>query len=165
MVIKAFVKQYLAGENPLDTERLPRWPEKKPRTIVGVVGTSKHNSLAEPNSRSFTSRFSKTRTTTWTSWSTRARSRLTTLQPRSHAPCTSSTHSSSFPSVRPLTQLLSQDLTQSRFNTALLGAFAAWRSSCRHRHLRSNPYNVAQRTKEDPASHGPGRRNAGRCCS
>src|SRR5262249_54125048 len=128
MINQSFAAKFFGKDNPLgqrvnigsDSEKgLP------PREIVGVVGSTKRGNLAEPETPEFYIPFAQEPDSFME----------IVLRTGSPAPGGLETairrtvheiDSQQFvPSARPLTKLIGQTLAQIRFNTAVLGAFAA----------------------------------------
>jgi putative ABC transport system permease protein len=128
MINQSFAEKFFGKENPLGQRvNIGNDPQKglPPREIIGVVGSTKHGSLAEPEAPEFYVPFAQAPDSFME----------IVLRTGSPAPVGLETairravheiDSQQFvPSARPLSKLIGQTLAQIRFNTALLGAFAA----------------------------------------
>ncbi len=126
LVNDTFVKKYFPNQNPLGQQlQIGRKEDGPPREIIGVVGTAKHGNLAEGDTAEFYLPFSQ------------VPDRYSDIVLRTNQPAPSGletmvrravreTDGQQFvPKLTPLPELVSQTLAQSRFNTGLLGAFAA----------------------------------------
>ncbi len=128
MINETFAQKYFPNENPIG-QRLDiggRVAEGKPACeIVGVVGTAKHGSLAEADAPEFYLPFAqnpdrfmdlvvRTSQPAPTGLETLLRRAVHELDAQQFVPV-----------ITPLSQLVSQTLAQSRFNTGLLAVFAA----------------------------------------
>jgi putative ABC transport system permease protein len=126
LINETFAKKYFPNENPIGHPvQIGESGEEPAREIIGVVGTAKHQNLAEPDEAEFYLAFAQNP------------DRFSYLVVRTSQPAPAGLESmirrtvheidaqQFVPVITPLTQLVSQTLAQSRFNTGLLAAFAA----------------------------------------
>jgi putative ABC transport system permease protein len=121
-----FARKYFPNENPLGQRlQIGRKEDGPPREIVGVAGTAKHGSLREADEAEYyipfaqePDRFSEIAVRT----KQPAPPGLETMIRRAVHEIDSQQF---VPEMKPLTGLISQTLSQSRFNTGLLATFAA----------------------------------------
>jgi putative ABC transport system permease protein len=126
LINDTFARKYFSHENPLGRQlQIGRKEDGPPREIIGVVGTAKHGNLAEADDAEFYLPFSQTP------------DRYSDIVVRTTAPAPIGLETmirravheidgqQFIPKLTPLPELVSQTLAQSRFNTGLLGTFAA----------------------------------------
>ena len=126
LINDTFAKKYFPNENPIGQRvQLGETGEEPPREIIGVVGTAKHENLAESDAAEFYLAFAQNpdrfsyivvRTSQAEPAGLESMLRRAVLEIDSQQ---------FVPKLKPLPELVSQTLSQSRFNTGLLGAFAA----------------------------------------
>ena len=126
LINETFATKYFPEENPIGQRvQIGESGEDPVREIIGVVGTAKHNNLAEPDEAEYylafaqnPDRFSylvvRTNQAEASGAENMIRRAVHEIDPEQFVPV-----------ILPLSQMVSATLSQSRFNTGLLGAFAA----------------------------------------
>jgi putative ABC transport system permease protein len=124
IINESFARQYFPDVDPIGRTIIPRWRPERPRQIVGVVSDFRHRGLARDAAPEIYVPFTQQ---TWSSMAlvVRTNAEPEKIQVAVQKAIWEVDQSAPISRIAKMKQILGDQVSQSRFNTLLLGIFSA----------------------------------------